>query len=136
MFPLFDDQGNVVNLYGRRMIDGEVNHLYLPGPKAGLWNYQSAKRSSSLLLTESIIDALTLIDRGLHDVMPCYGVNGLIDDLLYHFERCHVREVTLCFDGDDAGKRGIDKVGEQLKEKGITVHALHLPEGEDINSFL
>ncbi len=82
VFPLFDDQSNVVNLYGRGMIDGEVNHLYLPGPKVGLWNYQAAKRSASLLLSESIIDALTLIDRGLHDVMPCYGVNGLTDDLL------------------------------------------------------
>lgn len=136
VFPLFDDQGNVVNLYGRRLVDGEVNHLYLPGPKAGLWNYQAAKRSTSLLLSESIIDALTLIDRGLHDVMPCYGVHGLTADLLAHFEKCNVRDVTLCFDGDEAGRRGIDKVSSQLKEKQIAVHAIQLPEGEDVNSFL
>jgi DNA primase len=136
VFPLFDDQGNVVNLYGRRLVDGEVNHLYLPGPKAGLWNYQVAKRSKSLLLTESVIDALTLIDRGLHDVMPCYGVHGLTDELLAHLEKCDVNEVTLCFDGDDAGKRGMEKVSAQLKEKNIIVHAIELPDGEDVNSFL
>ncbi len=136
VFPLFDDQGNVVNLYGRRVIDGEVNHLYLPGPKVGLWNYQAAKRSSSLLLTESVIDAFTLIDNGLHDVMACYGVHGLTDALLSHFEKCNVKDVTLCFDGDDAGKRGIEKITAQLKEKGITVHAVQLPDGEDVNSFL
>ncbi|HEN47442.1 MAG TPA: hypothetical protein ENI75_03670, partial [Mizugakiibacter sp.] len=136
VFPLFDDQGNVVNLYGRRLIDGEVNHLTLPGPKVGLWNYQAAKRSTSLLLTESVIDALTLIDRGLHDVMPCYGVHSLTDDLLTHLEKCTVKDVTLCFDGDAAGRRGRDKVSEQLKEKGMTVHAVPLPDGEDINTFL
>ncbi|MBL1276433.1 MAG: toprim domain-containing protein [Ectothiorhodospiraceae bacterium] len=136
VFPLFDDQGNVVNLYGRRVIEGEVNHLYLPGPKVGLWNYQAAKRSASLLLTESVIDAFTLIDHGLHDVMPCYGVHGLTDDLLAYFEKCTVKDVTLCFDGDDAGQRGVEKVGQQLKEKRIAVHAIQLPEGEDVNSFL
>jgi DNA primase catalytic core len=136
VFPLFDDQGNVVNLYGRRITDGKVNHLYLPGSKVGLWNYQAAKRSASLLLTESIIDALTLVDRGLHDVMPCYGVHGLTDDLLLHLEQCTIKDVTLCFDGDEAGQRGIDKVSEQLREKNITTHAIELPDGEDVNSFL
>lgn len=136
VFPLFDAQGNVVNLYGRRINDGEVNHLYLPGPKVGLWNYQAAKRSTSLLLTESILDALTLIDRGLHDVMPCYGVHGLTDALLTHLEKCNIKDVTVCFDGDDAGKRGIEKVSAQLKEKNIIANAIELPDGEDVNSFL
>ncbi len=136
VLPLFDDQGNVVNLYGRRLVDGEVNHLYLPGAKVGLWNYQAAKRSRSLLLTESILDALTLIDRGLHDVMPCYGAQGLTDVLLHHVEQCNVKDVTLCFDGDAAGKRGIEKVTSQLTAKNIMVHAIALPDGEDVNTFL
>jgi len=136
VFPLFDDQGNVVNLYGRRVIDGEVNHLYLPGSKVGLWNYQAARRSTSLLLTESVLDALTLIDRGLQDVMPCYGVHGLTDDLLAHLEKCTIKDVMLCFDEDAAGRRGIEKVTAQLTEKNIIVHAMALPDGEDVNTFL
>ena len=136
VFPLFDDQSNVVNLYGRRITDGEVNHLYLPGLKVGLWNYQAAKRSASLLVTESVIDALTLIDRGLLDVIPCYGVHGLTDDLLHHLEYCNTKDVTLCFDGDAAGKRGIEKVSAQLEAKNIAVHAIQFPDGDDVNSFL
>ena len=136
IFPLFDAQGNVVNLYGRRIEDGEVNHLYLPGPRVGLWNYQAAKRSSELLLTESVIDALTLIDRGLADVMPCYGVHGLTSELLGWLEQCHVKELTLCFDADAAGREGAEKITARLKEKDFTVHTLMLPEGEDVNSFL
>ena len=136
VFPLFDEHGNVANLYGRRIEDGDVNHLYLPGPRGGLWNYQAAKRSPSLLLTESVIDALTLVDRGLADVMPCYGVNGLTEEMLAWFGHCHVKEITLCFDADSAGRDGADKVSARLKEKNIAVHVVRLPDGEDINSFL
>lgn len=136
VFPLFDVNGNVVNLYGRRIEGGEVNHLYLPGPKVGLWNYQAARRSTSLLLTESVIDALTLVDRGLADVLPCYGAGGLTEDQLELFEQCKTQSITLCFDGDEAGRRGVEKVTEQLKGKPIAVQAVKLPEGEDINSFL
>lgn len=135
VFPLFDAHGNVINLYGRRLEDGEFNHFYLPGPR-GLWNYQAAKRSGSILLTESIIDALTLIDRGLLDTMPCYGVNGLTEELFAWFEQCHVREVTLCFDADQPGRDGVERATARLKEKNITAHTLALPEGEDVNSFL
>jgi DNA primase catalytic core len=135
VFPLFDEHGNVVNLYGRRIEDGEYNHFYLPPPR-GLWNYQAAKRSSSILLTESVIDAMTLVDRGFADVMPCYGVNGLTEDLLAWFERCHVQDITLCFDADSAGRDGADKAAARLSEKNITVHTVALPDGEDINSFL
>jgi hypothetical protein len=83
-----------------------------------------------------VIDALTLVDRGLADAMPCYGVNGLTEELLAWFERCHVKEITLCFDADNAGREGAERVGARLKEKGLTVHTVQLPEGEDVNSFL
>jgi DNA primase len=135
VFPLFDVQGNVVNLYGRCIEDGEINHWYLPGPKVGLWNYQAAKRSSALLLTESIIDALTLIDRGLADVLPCYGASGLNEDQLELLESCRTVSLTVCFDGDEAGRRGVEKIREQLKGKPLSVAAVSLPAGEDINSF-
>jgi DNA primase len=136
VFPLFDMNGNVVNLYGRKIEDSEINHWYLPGPKQGVWNYQAAKRSTSLILAESVIDALTLIDRGIADVLPCYGVSGLTDDQLALLEQCKTQSLVVCFDGDDAGRRGVEKIQEQLKGRKIAIDVVALPEGEDINSFL
>ena len=82
VFPLLSEGGDVVGLYGRRIDDepGSARHLYLSGPRFGLVNRQAAKRSEILILTESIIDALTLYDRGFKNVMPIYGVNGLLDE--------------------------------------------------------
>jgi len=140
VFPILDDNKDCVGLYGRRIEDGEVDHLYLPGPRKGVWNWQAAKRSQSIILTESIIDAITLYNAGFRDVIPCYGVNGLIEDHLALFERYQGKEVYICFDRDEAGEQGAARISGQLKEKSIDVHIVTLPQIEsadktDINAF-
>ncbi len=134
VFPICDQDGAIVNLYGRN-IDPEnaVSHLYLAGSRSGIVNRQAVKRSSTIILTESVIDALTLYDQGFTNVIPAYGVNGLTDDHLFIFNSA-VKEVYLCFDSDKAGKDGAAKAAEQLKGKGITVYTVILPD-KDINIF-
>ncbi len=128
VFPIFDRNGAVVNLYGRN-IDPEngVSHLYLAGSRSGIINRQAVKRSSTIILTESIIDALTLYDQGFTNVIPAYGVNGLTEDHLFIFNSA-VQEVYLCFDSDTAGKQGAAKTAEQLTANGITVYTVELPD--------
>jgi hypothetical protein len=136
VFPLVDPEGAIVNLYGRRLTDGEVNHLYLPGERQGLWNPAACRRSSSLLLTGSVIDALTAIDLGLTECMPCYGATGLTVEQLRHFERCGVKHVALALKGDEAGRLAMQRAAAQLRQKGFAVTTVALPEGEDVNSYL
>jgi len=140
VFPLFDENKDAVGLYGRRITDGETAHLYLPGPRCGVFNFHAAKRSKSIILTESIIDAVTLYNAGFRDVIPCYGVNGFTPDHLDLITRSQVKEVYICFDKDDAGKEGAEKIAAQLKEKSIDQYIVQLPTLEspdkvDINSF-
>jgi DNA primase catalytic core len=143
IFPIFDENKDCVGLYGRRITDGETAHLFLPGPRRGVFNFQAAKRSKSIILTESIIDALTLYNAGFKDVIPCYGVNGFTRDLLDLLTRSQVKEVYICFDRDDAGKEGAEKIAGQLKEKSIEPYIVQLPaiplpanqDKVDINTF-
>ena len=135
VFPLYDQNGGIVNLYGRN-IDPEngASHLYLAGSRSGIINRQAVKRSSTILLTESIIDGLTLYDQGFKNVVPAYGVNGLTEDHLSLFNR-KVKEVYICFDSDKPGKEGAGKTAEQLKKQGIEqAHIVTLPD-KDINIF-
>jgi DNA primase len=134
VFPLYDERGSIVNLYGRHIDqDNEVAHLYLPGARSGLVNRQAVKRSQTILLTESIIDALTLYDQGFKNVVPIYGVNGLIDDHLSLFDR-RVKEVYLVFDADEAGTKAAKAVFLRLKEKHIQSYIVELPV-KDVNVF-
>jgi len=133
VFPLYDQEGIITGLYGRNIDpDCGASHLYLAGSRQGIINRQAVKRSSTILLTESVIDALTLYDQGFTNVIPCYGVNGLTDDHLFLFNS--IKEAYLCFDSDQAGKDGAAKTAEQLKIKGITCYIVELLD-KDINIF-
>jgi DNA primase len=134
VFPLYDVNGSIVSLYGRNIDDNcDIKHLYLPGKRSGLVNRQAAKRSQTLILTESIIDALTLYDQGFKNVMPLYGVNGLIGDHLFFFNR-KIKEAYLVFDADDAGRKAAQAVSLQLKEKEILSYIVELPV-KDVNVY-
>jgi DNA primase len=110
VFPLYNQNGSVVNLYGRSIDDGhEVHHLYLPGPRQGIINRQAVKRSQTILLTESIIDALTLYAQGFKNTIPIYGVNGLLEEHLSLLNR-RIKEAYLVFDADEAGRKGAEAV--------------------------
>jgi DNA primase len=134
VFPLYDAQGAVVNLYGRNIDDGcRIKHLYLAGRRSGLVNRRAAVRCQSLLLTESIIDALTLYDQGFKNVMPLYGVNGLTDDHLFFFNR-KIKDAYLVFDADEAGRKAAQTVSLRLKEKEIIPYTVELP-AKDVNVY-
>jgi DNA primase len=135
VFPLLNEQGVAVSLYGRRIVDepGSARHLYLSGPRFGLVNRQAANRSQTLILTESIIDALTLYDQGFRNTMPIYGVNGLLDEHLLFFNR-KIKTAYLAFDADEAGKKAAETVARRLKEKQIAAYPVDLPV-KDINVY-
>ena len=138
-FPLYDLTGNPCGLYGRRiehMDNGESPpHLYLPGPRRGLFNRQAARAHKEIILTEAILDSLTLISAGIHNTIPCYGTNGFTADHLALFRQHRPEVVTIAFDGDDAGRKGAENVASRLAAEGISAHSMQLPEDEDVSSF-
>jgi DNA primase len=134
VFPLYSAGGATVGLYGRNIDDNAgTRHLYLVGPRCGLVNRQAVRRSQTIILAESIIDALTLYDAGFKNVIPIYGVNGLIDE---HLALLHgkVKSAYLVFDADEAGQRAADAVSMRLKEKGVASYPVSLPV-KDVNIY-
>jgi len=135
--PLYDASGNPAGMYGRRIpgMGAGPDHLYLPGPRRGLFNAEAAKANEDIILAESIIDALTLINAGIRNVIPCYGVNGLTREIIDHLISSKVKQVYICFDGDEAGTIGAEAASIKLESTGIQTFTVTLSEGEDINSF-
>jgi DNA primase len=129
----------MAGIYGRRideMVAGNVpDHLYLPGQRRGLFNRQAAKGNSEIILTESVIDSLTLINVGIKNTIPSYGTNGFTDDHVAWFKQCAVETVYVCFDADASGKKAAETVSAKLQAEGLRVRPITLPDGQDINSF-
>jgi DNA primase catalytic core len=138
-FPLYALDGNPAGLYGRRldeMVTGNVaDHLYLPGARHGLFNRQAAKAHKEIILTESIIDSLTLINAGIKSTVACYGTNGFTEEHRRLFKQYDVEAVSICFDADEAGKEAAASVSARLQAEGVRTHIINLPEGQDINDF-
>ena len=127
--------GAWANLYGRGM--KTPRHCYLPGPLRGVLNFQAARSSSEVILTESILDALSFHQAGIATAIPIYGTNGLTPDLLDLLKRGRVTRVILALDNDEPGKRATALIKEKLTTVGIAVHIASFPSGiKDANELL
>lgn len=107
--PVFDEAGQVVEMYGRKVRDdlrpGTPAHLYLPGPHQGVWNLPAVAASGEVIVCQSLIDALTFWCAGFRHVTVAYGVEGFTADHLDAFRRHRVGRVLIAFDRDDASDR-------------------------------
>ena len=120
--PLRDLAGEVVSLYGRGIDDASgVRHLYLPGPRRGLVNAACAATTDELILTESVLDALSFLEAGIPNAIPLYGTNGWTPDHDALIEKHRIRRVLLALDGDEAGRRASAALATKLRGRGIEV---------------
>lgn len=134
--PLFDEQGSPVGIYGRKIINGEPRHLYLPGPRRGLVVPQAARTNKELVITESILDGMALWDCGFRNILCSWGVTGWTDAHRELVRREQVRQLYICFDGDTAGHDGAERLANDLRREGLRAVIVALPEGKDINDVV
>jgi DNA primase catalytic core len=139
VIPLFDEGGNVVQLYGRKLLDnlraGTPKHLYLPRPHAGVFNRTGITGAREVILCEALIDALSFWAAGYRNVTAAFGVNGLTDELLAFLAAQKVQRVLIAYDRDEAGDRGAQEAAERLMAAGIEAFRIVFPHGLDANAY-
>ena len=136
VFPIADANGLVTEIYGRRFgkQKSKVYHLYLPGPHSGLLN-PACFASPEIILTESVIDALTFWCNGLRHVTCIYGTEGFNDEHLEAFKKHNTQKVYFAYDNDDAGKRAVERDASRLGSLGIDCYRIKFPAGMDANEY-
>src|SRR5208337_451566 len=139
VIPIFNLQGEVVQMYGRKIRDdlreGTPDHLYLPGPLRGVWNEQALIASKEIILCEALIDALTFWCAGYLNVTTIYGVNNFTDELRAAFQRHGTKRIYLAYDRDDAGERAVQIHSQELIGMGIECFRVQFPKGQDANEY-
>ena len=135
-FPIFDDMDQAVGLYGRKILlpshgitgrgaGGEgIPHLYLKGKHRSVFNRKASKVYDEIILTESIIDALSLISLGFENTQGLYGTNGFTDEHLSILKDDRVKRVILALDADEAGRNAAEKLKEKLCTEGFAVKVI------------
>ena len=135
IFPLRNKDGQIAGLYGRSTTEG---HFYLKD-RQGLFPAYPDPGTKTLLLTESIIDAATLLQlKPEYAILALYGTNGLIEEHKAAITSLnHLEEIIFFLDGDSAGEKAVIKYGKQLSEAlpAVKITQVPTPENEDINSL-
>ena len=141
VIPVCDVRGEVVQLYGRKLRDdldhrGSSRHLYLSGPRRGVFNAQAlAACDGELVVCESLIDALTFWRYGLRHVTAAFGADGFTDELHAALTEAGIGRVLIAFDRDEAGERGAAALADRLGGDGVECFRVLFPAGQDANSF-
>jgi DNA primase len=139
VIPILNLNGEVVQMYGRKIRDhlrpGTEYHLYLPGPRRGVWNEEALIASKDIILCEALIDALTFWCAGYRNVTTSYGVNGFNEYHREAFQKHGTRRVYIAYDRDEAGEKAAAKHAEELIGMGVECFRVQFPKGQDANQY-
>lgn len=125
--------GQIVYFTGRSLPgqdegpDGRKYPKYLN--QRGDKTYSGTVRGPELYITEGPLDQLMAEQTGLN----CIAIAGSGKVPKMHQG---VKRVILAFDGDEAGRKFIDKHAVEILEQGPEVYVLVFPEGEDMADHL
>jgi DNA primase len=137
--PIFDERGQVSEMYGRKITPGlkagTPLHLYLPGPHRGVFNLPALTSSKEIILCEALLDALTFWCAGFRNVTSSFGVEGFTDDHREAFRKYGVESVKIAYDRDCAGDSAAAKLGAELNEMGIETYRVLFPRNMDANEY-
>ncbi|WP_302720531.1 toprim domain-containing protein, partial [Gilvimarinus gilvus] len=98
-----------------------AHHYYLKNRSGVYPNYPSST-TKKLILTESIIDAASLLqlrstnlELRKYEILACFGTNGLTNEILSAIKNLNeLEEIIFCFDTDEAGQTATLKYAKLL----------------------
>jgi DNA primase len=140
-FPLKNEKGDIVSLYGRSVRSTGGNHFYSKN-RNGLYPGYPNRGVKKLILTESVIDTATLLNNKeiteSYALLSLYGTNGLTAEHIHALQQIEsLEEIVLFFDGDPSGTEANLKHAKYLKSlfSETTIRIVQTPEGTDINEL-
>jgi DNA primase len=123
------------NLYGRSLSAAAPPHRFLPGAKGGLYLWEQARQYSEVILVEGLFDYVVLWQAGFQNVTCSLGTHLNARQFRQLCEG--TRTVYLTFDADNngSGQQAAQSLAIRLREQGLDVRRVSLPDGHDPNSF-
>lgn len=135
VLPCGQDRREVVNLYGRS-IDAAFPHRFLPGPKGGLFAWDSVRHFSTVILVEGLLDLAVLWQAGFRNTTCAFGTH-LTPFQFHQLSEQPDRVVYIVFDQDEnrAGQRAAHQLARRLAGVSVPARRVQLPAGHDPNSY-
>lgn len=143
MFPICDLKGRVCGFGGRVLDDSQPK--YLNSSESLVFNkrqilfgydtaYQAIKQSGQAIVMEGYMDVLSARKYGIHNTVASLGTA---------FTPAHAKllkkaanEIVFSYDSDRAGQNATDRALQIVRELGMSLRVLTIPDGKDPDEFL
>ena len=118
---------------------GDDKITYPKGVEAQIYGWETLTNlNNPLIICEGELDRLALLSKNIPAITSTHGA------MTFKQEWCEKvgkgRKIYVCFDNDDAGKKGAEKVAKMMENGGNETYIIALPqevgEGGDITDYL
>ncbi len=142
MFPIIDIRGNVIAFSGRALGDDKAKYMNSPETPIfykgkNLFGLNLAKKCSKdagVVLVEGNMDVVSLYAHGIKNVVAGLGTAFTQDQAL--LLRRYAKEVFVCYDSDEAGKKAALKNVQILTEAGNRVKVVEIKGAKDPDEYI
>ena len=144
MFPIHSMSGRILGYGGRILTNEKKAAKYLNSPESEIYHKskvlyglyyakQSIAKEDNCYLVEGYTDVIQFHQTGIKNVVSSSGT-ALTPDQIRLINRL-TNNITVLFDGDDAGIRASIRGIDLILEQGMNVKVCTFPDGEDPDSF-
>lgn len=146
IFPWFGVNSKVTG-FGGRVLDARtkgVNQKYINSPESDIYHKanelyglyqakQTAARLDNIIMVEGYTDVLSMHQAGIENIVANSGT--ALSEQQVKLLRRYTRNITLIYDGDEAGIHAALRGTDMLLRGGMRIKILLLPDGDDPDSF-
>jgi DNA primase len=144
MIPIRSPEGRVI-AFGGRLLEGDDGPKYLNSKESRLYNKSEIlyavdqardeiRKKKSAVLCEGYFDAIGLHQAGVKNAVALCST-ALTPGHLGLLHRLDAKELVLLLDGDEAGRKAVERLAPILLAAGWASRVAVLPEGEDPDTF-
>ena len=144
IFPIHSMSGRVLGFGGRILGADKKAAKYVNSPESEVYHKskvlfglfhakQSIAKEDNCYLVEGYTDVIQLHQKGLKNVVASSGT-ALTSEQIRLINRL-TKNITVLFDGDEAGIRASIRGIDLILEQGMNVKVCSFPQGEDPDSF-
>jgi len=141
MFPIIDLRGNVVAFGGRIMSDQKPKYLNTSdtpvfSKSSQLFALNMAKNVNTrqLILAEGYMDVIALHQAGFENAVATLGT--ALTPSQADIMRRYADEVIICYDSDEAGRKASDRAIALLRNAGLKIRVVTIPNAKDPDEFM
>ena len=141
MIPIIDVRGNVIAFGGRVLDDSKPKYLnsaetmvFKKTNNLFALNFAKQSKQESLILCEGYMDVIALHQAGFTNAVAALGTSFTADHA--RLMARYTDEAVLIFDSDAAGKKGAERAIGLLRETGMRIRLVNIPDGKDPDEFI